>query len=1708
MKTSNLTTMASATPPPGAATGANVLSRAIQGVCNFISGWRDPGEPMFDFTDDYFTQLPVASGETSSLQRPGHDFNGFDVQTWLREGTAQFDRGLPRLRPQRLSLAGAAWLGLAVPGLGSVLSSMGPPPIGAGACGLFCFPSAGAELLPQRHVSWAPVRHGAPAAMAPKLPGPPPDVVKINMPPPARRLPSAPGAPTFLADAVAWNDDVVSRLAQDQLQDFMGALPRDQWQAYLRLRSDIRSATGVISRQFNIRVTLWEEECVRAINKAINAKLGSQVGEPLDCRTAWLHTDYLEITSRSPRALAEGQPVRRRRSVTLWDAARQGFSYAVAWQFGAGRDFAAASFISRDQAGWSRVNALGVAAFADVVRTVDPGMRATRIVDELVTPGSVAWRRLYDLQADTVAFDIMDAGRSPATTGVDASARVRLLGGTTAPPGNRDWRRYRAEFGFTSPSLGVGRWVQLPFFTYDVDGVGVVAHAMGCPEYPLRVFPDRAKAEAWLTSSADLSAPWLHAQLSGDDRARAVAVRRSLAETGQPLPGLNPVAALLRDTVTALFPAPKIELVVDDRRVRLNGPGMVFPWTLQSPANGYAQSRITANAARLATPSGQLDWAYAREAGWRMASEILEILVTPVPGGVAGLNRLRTVAFGGFIGMGFAQGAIDASRGDAAPGAGAVMDILDLAFSLGTGRMAARAELRQAGYRRVPLGNARDGLWRFNADAMIRPHMSMVKGQQPANDGVIHVLGNAFVRLEQPPGTLTVLAASHGSDGRWRLRPRDAADYAPAIKRSGDNWVLDLDETPRQDVDLLSRLFSRAGLPASADVAVQMQQLTGVTREELDAVWRGEAPPSWFNGAATRVAIRDIINRLLSTSPGHGDPVHAIGEAFYAQFLADTLGKQVHVVDDNGVTAYLLNPATGQVPRGTEFMLYRQPGGCYGAQRDSPRGERVGIPGMLDVALAEMSSLGTSRVRSAGASASQARRQVVNAASDAWVRRHARAIERACLWAFELEASRTANPFLAAGQVAAGHGEPAGDISAEMMLTQLQYRYPGLTRADAVAILADQTLGPLARGEPDADDLASVLDDLRSFSRIVAARFRALAGQYDADSEALLLTGLTAHPEWPADRFIEVFQGGVDARTGEVVSHGVSVAKFGQGSQRLIMVRTPAGSHRLAHMEDTAMVVSTQHGPQEVSLIERVIQALPQGDNLHLRSLDALRPAAIVASMDMKATLKVLTDAAAHGIRASAPLDAVYAAPITSEAFPNGPTDGYFTAFMGGATRHFVKVDDIMARAVPEPGEPRRAHLLQHAAHSIADEPGAPEIRLDRQGHWRVVRVGEAVRNDLADWESAGGFSRPSSLQIPMDGMEAGTLTSATGPVLVSGGERVKAAFDFDFQAWRAVGDRSRVFRRAGNRWHEGPVAGMLDEPTHFQAIRVPAIPVPPADATPLRRTISYGWTGFEAPSASWLAQLRKNAGAAHESASGWYSRLHIDLDDAAQVQALKATLASQHVDITDLRRDRDFIAWLKTPAGRLYTAARNGAHPCYAAAMDVLRFGWILKRHGGLYLDMDDAILSGWKHVGELRTGPFQLLSGGPVNQALLGLEWDINTSPLGSHAGNPLLDRVIETMVDRAAEQPGFFDEPPGDAESFGRRLSALTGPGVLRDVLAQHAPEIPGLVEAMRVLKNTQIRYEALELAVAEAAESYFPLADVIETGHKNSWAPPDA
>jgi hypothetical protein len=305
MKTSDATATAMATAGRGPAVDGsadgNVLSRLIQGVQNRISAWWQPGEPMFDFADDYFEEFAAASRDMPPLGRSEYDSSclygeaaneSIDFKALLRitEPTSSDDHRLPLLTPKPLSAVHLAVLALSTPGLGNILGPVVHSPAGQprishlDPCKVLCLPGADAGLVVQRRVDWAPSRLLSRAVTA--------DKPKINGLASARDLVSAPGSPTFLADATTWSDDIVSRLAVKQLEAFMGALPRDKWSAYLKLRTDIRMAAAAISRDFQARVTAWEDECVVAINEAIKAATGPQPDGLLDCQTAWLHTDY------------------------------------------------------------------------------------------------------------------------------------------------------------------------------------------------------------------------------------------------------------------------------------------------------------------------------------------------------------------------------------------------------------------------------------------------------------------------------------------------------------------------------------------------------------------------------------------------------------------------------------------------------------------------------------------------------------------------------------------------------------------------------------------------------------------------------------------------------------------------------------------------------------------------------------------------------------------------------------------------------------------------------------------------------------------------------------------------------------------------------------------------------------------------------------------------------------------------------------------------------------------------------------------------------------------------------------------------------------------------------------------------------------------------------------------------------------------------
>lgn len=266
-----------------------------------------------------------------------------------------------------------------------------------------------------------------------------------------------------------------------------------------------------------------------------------------------------------------------------------------------------------------------------------------------------------------------------------------------------------------------------------------------------------------------------------------------------------------------------------------------------------------------------------------------------------------------------------------------------------------------------------------------------------------------------------------------------------------------------------------------------------------------------------------------------------------------------------------------------------------------------------------------------------------------------------------------------------------------------------------------------------------------------------------------------------------------------------------------------------------------------------------------------------------------------------------------------------------------------------------------------------------------------------------------------------------------------------------------------------------LQLPVDFAAMR-------PVEATAIPKKVSCIWVGDKDISTTLLENVGRNAALLQDSEYEFrlflstaspeaYAR-NVDLL-ATHAPTMQVIPLEPHPLFDELRNSRYFAQ---------YTAAiegNGGVATNYSSASDVLRYR-LLKHEGGLYLDMDDSLLAPGEKtaVGQaaeridsvpLHTSDTGLILSVPVSNESLGMTIRYNSSMLGSHAGNPTLDAISDTMLTRFEARPDFYDSRPNateDPEAFQRyaaELNYMTGPGMLNDAIAV---SLPGLAQFREV------------------------------------------
>lgn len=127
------------------------------------------------------------------------------------------------------------------------------------------------------------------------------------------------------------------------------------------------------------------------------------------------------------------------------------------------------------------------------------------------------------------------------------------------------------------------------------------------------------------------------------------------------------------------------------------------------------------------------------------------------------------------------------------------------------------------------------------------------------------------------------------------------------------------------------------------------------------------------------------------------------------------------------------------------------------------------------------------------------------------------------------------------------------------------------------------------------------------------------------------------------------------------------------------------------------------------------------------------------------------------------------------------------------------------------------------------------------------------------------------------------------------------------------------------------------------------------------------------------------------------------------------------------------------------------------------------------------------------------------------MGMYIKFNSSVIGSHPGNPTLQAISDEILRRYQLEPTFYSRRPFRADNsaalaaYSRRLSLLTGPGVLNDVIDQRLPWLSQLREICNLLvAPLHDVHRAINLRrFSQTLHEHVPMDQCFQMGQAHSW-----
>ncbi|AZE92677.1 hypothetical protein C4J96_0531 [Pseudomonas orientalis] len=633
---------------------------------------------------------------------------------------------------------------------------------------------------------------------------------------------------SLLLTSERWSEQQIIKAMQANVATFMGKLPPDEQQEYLRLCNELIEREQFLSNALNDFYNDLNQQLVDALESALQSKTGKSI----DARTTYLKTRVRQLPiaqddlpandrlSNQVRIFKEDLSVREyERSMTLLEAAHRNFGFTAYFSTEEQR----ASAISG--------NAISVKDFVAVARSVDFGKRISDYIEkEFKKRLSNA---LFGVQGTKLVIALRDAYRTNGPWSISEWEFNNLKNALF--DANTHWDMYQLDAG--------GDKIAMPFFTRRFStpqGACVYSYFPDRPDGALRRHTSRQEAvddlQKQIRNDVGLKHfGWFMKAISLNNQEKLRTFIKPLKVNRDELYWH---ARILYDLFASKTPNREkltVEKVGPDTRALAHTLPIRQSWPIQE------------DLIRLARTNQLADREAAVALLTYLVSETLSMLLIPVPGGVTGMSRVMLVAMMGTLAYQTGSAISALRRGQQAELVQAVGDILDLLVGLRLQGVASKLSARRTRKLMDALGNPRygvaangkPGLWFVEAERPIDP--KFLDGVEPNSQGVFEKNTYSYARLVVDGESRIVGIKLDSGSGRYRLTGEASSvlpyiTYLPARK----HWVLDpVDTRALSDAQLLQQMISPSQLSLSPAACQRALDVAGVDHQDLQDIWFG-----------------------------------------------------------------------------------------------------------------------------------------------------------------------------------------------------------------------------------------------------------------------------------------------------------------------------------------------------------------------------------------------------------------------------------------------------------------------------------------------------------------------------------------------------------------------------------------------------------------------------------------------------------------------------------------------------------------------------------------------------------------------------------------------------------------------------------------------------------------------------------------------------